>query len=71
MKNSKNISFKNCEEMASFLRTGITLVDENGTCYDYCESMLNPYRYEDSHDEGPIDEQWDLCDGKYQFKVKR
>ena len=69
MKTDK-IIFNNADDMATILRTGATLVDELGVCYDYVDALLNPYRFEGNHTEGAIDEQWDMCDGKTIFKNK-
>ncbi len=62
--------FNNADDMAMVLRTGATLVDELGVCYDYVSGLLNPYRFKDNHTEGAISEQWDMCDGKTVFKLK-
>ena len=64
------IIFNNAEDMATVLRTGAVLSDEFGVCYSYDPSLFNPYRFEDNHQEGPINEQWDMCDGKTIFKNK-
>ena len=63
------LTFDNADEMADVLRTGVTLTDELGVCYDYIGGLLNPYRYEDNDSEGAITD-WSMCDGETVFKLK-
>ena len=46
MKTDK-IIFNSADDMATVLRAGATVVDESGVCYEYIDSVLNPYRFED------------------------
>jgi hypothetical protein len=63
------IIFNNPDDMATVLRAGITLIDEQGVRYDYVDGVLNPYRFEDEHAEGAISD-WDMCDGETILRLK-